>query len=328
MWQNGGYSITGWKAAGRQSLTQRLQAGQMRGMGKPHIIQTPVNFTQINNYGGCGVDMMMGDYCCHGHDCGGGSNWLQDLTGFLGAACMAIAPWIGGGGGSKVESGTEKPAEQPTDEFADLKDLYPDATFGKVGDTYCAKINGVRYEGTSIDDLLSKIPRGDGKPASAQINPGDEGDDPPVEEQRGQTVTVTTPFTPTLFHSNKGSAKAEEDAFKELMKCEPFKFSDAAAGNGITITAVADHGNGTQKADTITLSKDQLAELAANPGKKIALPNKFAGKSVQVESLNGQYIRVQVGDQTYIVGADMKAHQYEDGQVTGYTTVNWRGPNA
>lgn len=346
MWQNGGYSITGWKAAGRQSLTQQLKAGQMRGMGKPHIIQAPVNFTQINNYGGCGVDMMIGDCCYHDHDCGGGSNWLQDFIGFLGTACMAAAPWIGGGGGgSRVETGTEKPAEQPADEFAGLKTGYPDGKFFKVGDKYCCNLNGVTYDADSIEGLYEKLKEAgnkgpDGKPTPASdptqtTLQGSEGGDPAAQPTQTPVQTPVQPetkFKPVLFHSDKRSQEAEEAAFEEITKCKPFKFSDAAAGNGITITAVRDHGNETIKTDknnnTITLSKEQLKDLADHPGKKIALPNKFSGKSVQVESLNGQYIRVQVGDQTYIVGADMKAHQYKDGQVIGYNEVNWHGPDA
>lgn len=159
-------------------LEYNIQAPQVCRGTHRGLVRIPFGFTQINNYGCFGNNMMIGNCYCHDHDCGGGSSWLQNLTGFLGAVCMAIAPWIGGGGGgSRVETGTEKPAEQPADEFAGLKNMYPNGRFAKIGDTYCAIINDVRYEGTSMDDLLSKIPRGNEITAHPEQPAVDNDDD-------------------------------------------------------------------------------------------------------------------------------------------------------
>lgn len=153
-----GYGITGWKFGGRQPITQNLNPGQFRGMGKPHF-KTSM-FVQNNYYGNMGMNMMYDDSCCcnYGCDGGGGSNkfmnWMLGL-GMFGQVLGGLFDAFGFGGGSGGSSGSGT-----ADEFGNIKQLYPDGNFAKVGDKYYCRLNGTRYEGSTIDELMSKLPTG------------------------------------------------------------------------------------------------------------------------------------------------------------------------
>ncbi len=166
-----GYGITGWKFGGRQSITQNLNPGQFRGMGKPHYRSSV--FVQNNYYGNMGMGMMYDNHCCGCND-GGGSNkfmnWMLGL-GMFGNMLSGILGALGFGGDGSTETtnttnttntttttNTTEPKEQ--DEFAGLKTLYPDGNFAKIGDKYYCILDGKRYEGDSVDDLMSKLPTG------------------------------------------------------------------------------------------------------------------------------------------------------------------------
>lgn len=344
------YNITGWSGGGRRPLTYNLMPGQFRNT-RVNVFpsQTIIN-NNIGNFGGCY------DY---GHcGCDGGSstpkwmNWMMGI-GFGTSLLGSILGMFGGGGG-----GGAAKADTATDEFASLKTLYPKNTFSKVGDTYvCVTKDGKQIRGKSPDELLNKLGGGDEGAGELSLAPTATENDtlkryissnyPNIEvtddgkfevngkkydklgdaiaalNKKEETSNLNDNFSNLLFKSGidgLDSTEAEESTFKELTGSAPYKIK--ADANGITITEVADKGNNTTKTGSIKINSEQLTELLSATGKEITLSN-FSGKTAKAKNLGG-YLQIQVGNQTYIVGSDMKGYQYKDGNVTGYSEANWR----
>ena len=153
------FGITGYSTSGKTPINYGLKAGQFR-MPKYSVFQ---NKTVINNnifgsgYGGFNYGYY--DNSCCNNSMPGWTKWLMGLGGattLLGGILNLFAP-------QKSElGGTDPKTEQPAaDEFAGLKEKYPNGEFIKITDNrYNAVVDSKEYNGSSIAELYDNIQNG------------------------------------------------------------------------------------------------------------------------------------------------------------------------
>ena len=206
----GYYGITGWSGGGRRPINYGLKAGQFR-MTKYNI---PQNTTIINN--NISIDDYRGGYKynyfdnqCYNNSTPSWLNWMMGIglgTSLLGSILSLF-------GGNRTEAGAQETGTNPADtnpratgqeqqgEFDGLKQLYPDGSFSKIGDTYYALIDGVRYESNTIDGLLDEIPSGQTAVQTPEAKDRDETPELTALEQAYQSNDVDN-YAPVKFEEN------------------------------------------------------------------------------------------------------------------------------
>lgn len=279
-------------------ITQRILAGQGRGIGKANIVQNNV-FYQQNNYGCCNrFDAY--DYGC----CGGDSGtpkwalWTMGIGGLLGALGNCFAG---------LRSSSSKPEgagdAEPKDENAGLKD----------------EIKALKQE---IADL---------KKAGAP-KPEHEVEDEDAPEDPNDNIKLPDVFTSDLM----GNFNTWDDiakAFKE--KTDGADLYKLDTSKGITVNAILDKDKTTPDVNgllgKINISADQLKGIVDANGKFIPLDGVFSnGMKVSARVLEGNpdsALMIKSGDQTYIVGLDgndYKAYEFEGSNTDGNTLQNER----
>ena len=309
----GFYDITGFHTTGRQRLSQGLMAGHLRSQ-RTSVFPSK---TVINN------NIFTGGYadygCYDSHSCDSTHKWMNWLMGG-----GMIASVLGGiFGANKTEGaggGSDKPAAPASDNSnlkEDIKALqtqFPDAKLSALSN------NTILCNGTKCKDIdealkiLNKTP--DNKNTKIH-NDDNNGNGPKLNTQENQVKALAKLFNDAGMAGLK--TQEEVDAkFEELAGTKPYKID--TSGDGITINAVDDLGNKTSKADSIKITPEQLKDLKS--GEYTSL-GTFAGKEISAVNLDG-YLRIKVGDQTYIVGEDGKGYQMKDGNVDGYDETNWK----
>ena len=333
-----GWSITGWSGGARQPVSYRLRAGQFRGMGTVRGYSN--NIFVNNNYYNSGFSGYNYGYGCNCNSNSGTPKWMNWMMG-LGMGTSLLGNVLGlfnigknkdveGKGGAETKAKTDVQAESDNN-CKNIKTLFGDDVKSVVymNNKYTARLkDGTILTDTDpnklIDQIQTKLPA---KPA--------EKKDAPVKKK---PVVVADPkdnvgtTKPNLFESTKMEEFEDTDAvlkeFKKQTGADATSIDDVKNnGNGITISVVEDKGNNTTYNVNIKLTKDDLAQVA---DKKSVSKDKIGNKDVSFENLDG-YIRMKVGNQTYIVGSlkdndgtKYNAYQYEKGNVTGYNEANWR----
>ena len=307
----GMYNITGWSGGGRRPLTYNLMPGQFRNT-RVNVFpsQTIIN-NNIGNFGSFGGCYDYGDCCC-----GGGNdktpswmNWMMGI-GMVGTLVGGIMSLFGGGGAKETEGagGKEKtPDNTAKDWVKTIKNSFPDAKLSATPDGRYM-LNGKIYD--THDEVLAELNKTPEKPAATTT---------PTNTTPAKTP-ATDPFTMQLFKGDGVSFKnagEEEAKFNELTNHEVFKLDSNFSE--ITIDKLIDQG-GPRDWDIENVKISQGAD-----GKLTCSPAKIDDKQVSAETLGGKYIRLTVGDQTYIVGNDGNGYQYENGNVEGFREANWRG---
>lgn len=310
------YNITGWSGGGRRPLTYNLQPGQFRNT-RVNVFpnQTIIN-NNIGSFGGC---YDYGDCCC-----GGGNStpkWMNWMMGIgMGTSLLGgIMNMFGLGGGAKETEGAgekKTPDTSAKDWVKTIKTSYPDANLSATPDGRYL-LNGKIYD--TPDDVLAELGKSPEKPAvpatpTTTPTPTTTATPPP-------TTTEANPFEMLLFDKNKttfASATEEEREFTKLTGQDVFKLDSNFSE--ITIDKLIDKG-GPKDWDI----KDIRISKVAN-GNLTCSPAQIGKHQVSAEILgkDSQYIRLKVGNQTYIVARDKNAYQYEDGNVEGYGKANLR----
>lgn len=311
-----GYNITGWSGGGRRPLTYNLMPGQFRNT-RVNIFpsQTIIN-NNIGNFGGC---FDYGDCCCGGGDkTPSWMNWMMGIgmgTSLLGGILSMFG--IGGGKSAESTEGAGEAKQKPKTDDSDLKNLktlYPNHNIVKMEDgTYVAKPKngGKSITAKTAAELMEKLDAKAEKPATTTTT---QAENSPT--QSTASPVTTSPFTMQLFKAGEfADASAEEAKFEELTGQKVFTLGDNFSE--ITIEKLIDKGSPADKdIDDVKITKNADGTLACNPA-------EVNGKAVSAEILGNKYIRLTVGEQTYIVAKNNNAYQYQDGNVTGFDVANW-----
>ena len=287
------FGITGYSTSGKTPINYGLKAGQFR-MPKYSVFQ---NKTVINNnifaggYGGFNYDYY--DNSCCNNSMPGWTKWLMGLGGattLLGGILNLFAP-------QKSElGGTDPKTEQPAaDEFAGLKEKYPNGEFIKITDNrYNAVVDGKEYDGSSIAELYDNIQNG--RTTTSAENPADHTEKEHPESVIGKSDFSTLKDVIGAFDDMLGSkaditgtakysweqADGKDDKSKAPLKItiktdgKEYVFEkQTGTGDKITYKATTVIANGTSH----PVKNNQIYELDLASGKLIQNSSNSDGDS-------------------------------------------------
>ncbi len=307
----GYYGITGWSGGGRRPINYGLKAGQFR-TGKYNVFQ---NKTVINNnifaggYMG-GYNYGYFDHQCHQDSTPSWMNWLMGIgigASFLGGILSLF-------GGNKAEKGAEAQPQQSNDEFAGLKQAFPDGEFIKITDNlYQANIDGKTYDGSSIEDLYKNIKGGK--------NQGAEAPKPQVTTQGSRTAETPSDLT--------ALEKAYQD--NNVKDYSPVKFDGANLMDIFkNLTGVYDYGHDSNGRD-IGDFEDAKADLSGKESLKEGDTVRIGGKDYKIINNDGfiyvQDVNTPHANQIYILekkpGGGYQLSQRSFTDTEGYGKAAW-----
>ena len=259
--------------------------GQFRNT-RTHIFQNQTIINNNVNYCNHGSYQYYDDSCCGGKQKMSWFDWT--MLGGMGLNLLGnIFSLFGGGADNTQTPVMDQNARQNLERDLDaLKTQFKEANLSYLSDGTIL-CDGEKYK--SIDEVINALKVKYNNPNSNSATQNGAG----AQKATSQSTTKPSPqnevqFKISLFNDTRTeiqTSSSEISAFTSLAdNSQPYTIDTS---KDLTITAVVDKGNNTQKTDNLVIEKDMLTNIMNDTsGNPIKLSNtKFKGKDVKAQKL-------------------------------------------